>query len=171
MGSTAWVIAIGYVATVVIVVLAAVAVALSTRRGQEIDPRALARRETTWLWVVLVLLGSLLAATILFTPYGESAGADRQVVRVTSFQFGFQVRPTEVEAGRPVEFRLTSRDVNHGFGVYDEDDVLVLQVQVMPGRTQKAVHTFQRAGRYRILCLEFCGVGHHLMTGSFTVAR
>jgi cytochrome c oxidase subunit 2 len=39
----------------------------------------------------------------------------------------------------------------------------------MPGKTQKLVHTFSDPGTYEILCLEFCGVGHHKMTATFEV--
>ena len=66
-----------------------------------------------------------------------------------------------------IEFRLTSEDVNHGFGDLRPRDRLVAQVQVVPGKTQKLVHTFEQPGHYQILCLEFCGFGHALMQGDF----
>ena len=114
-------------------------------------------------------LAALLLATIFFIPYGKTAPRDAQVVRVTGVQFAWSLQPATIRAGKPVDFRLTSKDVNHGFGVYDAEDRLVFQVQVVPGKTQGYVHTFHRAGNYRILCLEFCGIGHHLMEGSLTV--
>ena len=92
------------------------------------------------------------------------------VVRVDSKQFFWRVQPNTVPVNREIEFRLTSQDVNHGFGIYDPDDKLVAQVQVMPENTQTLVHTFEKPGHYRILCLEFCGFGHALMQGTFTVA-
>ena len=68
-----------------------------------------------------------------------------------------------------VVFELTSADVNHGFGVYDADGVLLFQVQVIPGDVQEIVHTFERPGTYEILCLEYCGAAHHLMRNTFEV--
>jgi len=61
--------------------------------------------------------------------------------------------------------------VNHGFGIYDPHGHFVVQVQVVPGKTQKLVHTFSTPGRYRILCLEFCGLDHHLMQTVLVVTR
>lgn len=39
----------------------------------------------------------------------------------------------------------------------------------MPGYVNRLVHTFDRPGRYRLLCLEFCGVVHHDMVAEFEV--
>ena len=30
-------------------------------------------------------------------------------------------------------------------------------------------HVFERPGRYRVLCLEYCGLVHHDMLAEFTV--
>jgi cytochrome c oxidase subunit 2 len=90
-------------------------------------------------------------------------------VRVTGVQFAWAIDPARVLAGVPVEFQLQATDVNHGFGVYDEDGVLEFQVQVMPGVTQTAVHTFEEPGVYEVLCLEFCGRNHHEMVATIQV--
>ena len=159
-----------YLALVALVAVVGIGLWLSTRSRRSADAHRLAERETTWLVIVLAVLTALLAATIFFVPYGESAGdGNARVVAVVARQFGWQIRPARVPAGQPVEFRLTSMDVNHGFGVYDPDDRLIAQVQVMPGRTQRLVHTFDEPGIYRILCLEFCGFAHHGMVGQIEV--
>jgi cytochrome c oxidase subunit 2 len=72
-------------------------------------------------------------------------------------------------AGVPVEFRVTSADVNHGFAIYGPDDRIVTQTQAMPGFTNRLVHTFAAPGRYRVLCLEYCGLAHHGMLAEFEV--
>ena len=56
------------------------------------------------------------------------------------------MNPPIVRAGVPVEFLIGSRDVNHGFGLYDPSGTLLTQVQVVPGATQKLVWTFDEAG-------------------------
>ena len=71
---------------------------------------------------------------------------------------------SEVVAGEPVEFRVTSADVNHGFGVYDATGVLVAQTQAMPGYVNRLTHVFETPGTYQVLCLEYCGLVHHNMT-------
>jgi cytochrome c oxidase subunit 2 len=170
VGTTAIVITVSYAIVVVIGVALAIGVWSSTRSRGPIDPGQLAGRERAWLLVVIALLVALLAATIWFTPYGQSSSG-AQVVNVVARQFSWQISPSTIRAGQKVEFRLTSSDVNHGFGIFDDRNRFVAQVQVVPGETQELVHTFDRAGRYSILCFEFCGVGHHLMQGSFEVTR
>ncbi len=79
--------------------------------------------------------------------------------------------PAGIRAGIPVEFRVTSTDVNHGFGVYDPGGTLLFQGQVIPGRIQRLVHTFDDPGTYEVLCLEFCGAKHHEMVTTFEVQQ
>jgi cytochrome c oxidase subunit 2 len=170
VGTTAKIVAISYLALVVVGIVVSIALVRTTRlRHAAVNAEELARRERTWLGIVIALLVALLLATIFYIPYGASAGTDRQVVRVRASQFAWRLDPATVKAGTPVEFELTSADVNHGFGVYDANDVLLFQVQVIPGKTQRTVHTFDRPGTYRILCLEFCGFAHHLMESTITV--
>ena len=141
------------------------------KHAGEVDHARLAVGENRWGVVVVVLLVVLLALTIFSVPYGKTdAPAGAQVVQVTGQQFGWAISPGTVEAGRPVEFVLRSRDVQHGFGVY-RDDELVFQVQVpAKGQTrQRYTHTFDRPGTYEILCLEFCGYQHHMMRGVLKV--
>ena len=39
----------------------------------------------------------------------------------------------------------------------------------MPGFTNVIRYTFSEPGTYRILCLEYCGLGHHTMMSRLTV--
>lgn len=171
MSATGETIGIFYLVLIVVGLAAAAAVAFSTlvrpRRG--VDPALLARRERWWMGAVLAALAALLFSTIFLIPYGKTAGPRRQEVRVEAFQFGWSIRPQAVRVGRPVELRLRSRDVNHGFGLYRPDGVLLKQAQVMPGREQRLVYTFPRPGTYRVLCLEYCGFAHHLMEATIEV--
>lgn len=128
------------------------------------------RRETTWLVIMIVVLFALLMGTIFYIPYGDSSGRNAQFVQVTGVQFAWAIQaPNTLVTGRPVEFRARSEDVAHGFGVYNPDDVLIFQAQVVPDHVQKIVHTFTQPGVYTVRCLEFCGAGHHLMTSRFVV--
>ncbi len=71
-----------------------------------------------------------------------------------------------VPVGRPVRFDVGAFDVNHAFGVYAPDGALIGQVQAMPGYRNQLTLTFPTAGTYQVLCLEYCGIGHHLMIAS-----
>jgi cytochrome c oxidase subunit II len=55
--------------------------------------------------------------------YGE--GQDPTVVKVEAVQFGWIMDQTEFKVGEPIEFDVTSKDVNHGFGIYDEDMTII----------------------------------------------
>lgn len=171
MSSTAVIITVAYAIAVAIGAVLSIAVWRSTRRRGEpgIDTERAEKRERSWLFVVLAALIALLFGTIFSTPYGRSAGKNAQVVRVTAVQFAWSVDPPTVRANRQVVFYLTSTDVNHAFGVYDAKGTLQFQVQVIPGKTQKYVHTFHKPGTYTVLCLEFCGVDHHKMETTIEV--
>jgi cytochrome c oxidase subunit 2 len=171
LGRTAIVISVSYIVATVLVALLALAIGASTRRGPAPDVRRLAEREKAWFVVVVILLAALLFATIFFTPYGRGAGRGTRVVNVKAVQFAWLLPRAPLRVGRPVEFRLTSGDVNHNFAVYTQAWKLLFQVQVVPGTTQRYVYTFRRPGRYRVVCLEFCGLDHHLMASQIEVLR
>jgi cytochrome c oxidase subunit II len=169
VGRTATIIAVSYTAVSALAILFMLGIAASTRgRRRELDTERLGEREKTWFGIVVVLLVALLFATIFFTPYARGVAKHSQVVNVQAQQFAWTgLKP--VKAGKEVEFRLTSKDVNHGFAVYTAGGELLFQVQVMPGKTQIYRYTFHKPGTYTILCLEFCGVGHGDMQGRLTV--
>jgi cytochrome c oxidase subunit 2 len=168
MNSVAVFIAVSYAILTVIGVAIFLLLWRSTTQSREVDTERIAHREKAWLIVVACGLLALLLATIFITPYGASAPPGAQRVRVGARQFAFSPIP-DLEAGTPVEFRLHSADVNHGFGVYTEDDEFILQAQVVPEFETTVVHTFDEPGTYKILCLEYCGLDHHGMVGRFEV--
>lgn len=102
-------------------------------------------------------------------PLQHSPLGAHQVVNVIGRQWTWDISPGTVTAGSPVEFRVTSGDVNHGFAIYAPDDRIVTQTQAMPGFTNKIVYTFKQPGIYKVLCLEYCGLGHVPMRSQITV--
>jgi cytochrome c oxidase subunit 2 len=172
VGQTAAIITVSYVIAVVIGAIICIAIWRSTRRDEDEAPstQLYSRGEGIWLVIVLALLFALLLATIFYVPYGETAGPDKQVVRVTGVQFAWSIDPSTVRAGVPVEFELVTSDVTHGVGIYDDGKLLV-QAQVIPDQTQKLVYTFDEPGTYDVLCLEYCGKGHHDMVSQLEVRR
>lgn len=173
MNQTAIIITVAYGIAVVIGSAIAIAIWRSTTRPLTEDRAGTwSRRESTWLVVVILALFALLLGTIFYVPYGESAGANKQVVRVVGVQYAWAVdAPAGIRTGTPVEFLITSPDVNHGFGLYTKSGKLIRQIQVVPGQTQTLVHTFTSPGTYQVLCMEFCGAKHHEMVTTFVVRR
>jgi cytochrome c oxidase subunit II len=79
----------------------------------------------------------------------------------------YQFTPTDIEvpAGSQVTFYLTSRDVIHGFQVFDTN----INFMVIPGQISRVEHTFKQPGTFQFYCNEYCGSLHHTMTGTITV--
>lgn len=74
-----------------------------------------------------------------------------------------------IPPGKLVEFQVTSKDVNHGMGIYDSSGKLLTQTQAMPGYVNKLKYRFNQPGTYHIICMEFCGLYHHGMNSEFIV--
>lgn len=124
-------------------------------------------------WVMVVTLGPAMVYNLIDLPYGSARANARagqaQVIDAIGHQWRWQLSHDEVTMGEPVEFRITSADVNHGFGIYDADLKLVAQAQAMPGYVNTLHHTFDAAGTYRVLCMEYCGTVHHAMIAEIKV--
>jgi cytochrome c oxidase subunit 2 len=172
---TAFAIAVIYSVACVVAIAAVLFIWRSThqrgaKRTEKVDTKLLAHREKAWFAIVVAALGALLLATLSFIPYGDTAAADgQQEVSVEAFQFGWTIEPSTIAAGTPARFRVTASDVTHGFAVYNDDNVMLFQIQAIPGHPSHIVHTFDEPGRYQVVCLEFCGVAHHQMLSTLTV--
>jgi cytochrome c oxidase subunit 2 len=120
-------------------------------------------------WGALVFGVALLYITLRPWPHALPPSDEAITVAVVGSQWSFEVDTETVPTGKPIVFALTSTDVNHGVGLYDENYVLLNQAQSMPGYTNRFEYTFDKPGTYRLLCLEYCGLGHHEMAGEITV--
>ena len=86
-------------------------------------------------------------------------------VRIVALMFAFAPNEVRVPAGRRVRFRLTSVDVTHGFMISGTN----ANTMLMPGYISQFTTVFDRPGDYLIVCHEFCGNGHHVMSGRLIV--
>ena len=149
MSHTAVIITVAYSIAVVLGAAISFAIFRSTRRPLDEDrSETWSRRETAWLVIMIVVLFALLMGTIFYVPYGDSAGPNAQYVRSPGCSSpGRSTRRRRSSPARPSSSAPTSEDVAHGFGVYNPDDVLIFQAQVVPDHVQKIVHTFTQPGR------------------------
>jgi cytochrome c oxidase subunit 2 len=144
----------------------------ATRQGEAIQVQARAYAIRRWFFLGLIALGvGVTAATLAPFPIPNQHAPPqaRQVVKVVGNQWAWRLSPGPIKAGVPVEFQVSSADVNHGFGIYDVSGRLLAQTQAMPGITNRLVYTFPQPGKYRVLCLEYCGLAHHGMSVEFDV--
>ena len=84
---------------------------------------------------------------------------------ITAQTFQFNPKELRVPVGSKVTFVITSKDVIHGFKV----EKTAVNVMVVPGQISRVSTTFTEPGEYVIICHEYCGGGHHVMSGKVIV--
>jgi cytochrome c oxidase subunit 2 len=67
--------------------------------------------------------------------------------------------------GTKYRLHLSALDVNHGFSLYPVN----VNLQIVPGYDYALEVTPNASGDFRIICNEFCGIGHHTMVGRVIV--
>ncbi|MFC3040654.1 cytochrome c oxidase subunit II [Virgibacillus xinjiangensis] len=92
-------------------------------------------------------------------------GENKYEVIMTLQAFSFTPNEIEVPAGAEVTFRMTSKDVTHGFQIAGTN----ANAMVMPGHIQTITETFDEPGEYLVICNEYCGAGHQMMGTTITV--
>lgn len=122
-------------------------------------------------WIAIIAGAIITYATLTPWPHpGVPDATAPRIVDVIGQQWSWQLSEDKVKVGETVEFHVTSKDVNHGFGLYDPSGHLVAQVQAMPGYTNRLRYTFPVPGEYKVMCMEYCGVVHHNMITSIKVS-
>ncbi|MEO5908290.1 MAG: hypothetical protein ABIR50_08440, partial [Ginsengibacter sp.] len=130
---------------------------------------------------LIVVLVIFLFLSLRFLPYPPFQNSPDEEVTVVGMQWSWKMAPgvsdkipTEftgtneisLPLNRRIEFLVTSADVNHDFGIYNNKGVLLAQTQAMPGYKNKLQYEFTQKGDYSILCLEYCGLAHSFMMGT-----
>jgi cytochrome c oxidase subunit 2 len=73
----------------------------------------------------------------------------------------------ELEKDQSYRLHLSSMDWQHGFSLQPVN----INVQVHPGYDMVVTVKPNLAGEYGVICNEFCGIGHHLMSGRLYVVE
>ncbi len=75
--------------------------------------------------------------------------------------------PAVLKLKKDQQYRLhmSSTDLNHGFSLQPMN----INFQIVPGYDHVITLTPTMAGEYTVICNEFCGIGHHMMTGRIIV--
>lgn len=73
----------------------------------------------------------------------------------------------ELKKGQSYRVHLSSADWQHGFSLQPTN----INIQVHPGYEHIITLTPTDAGEFSIVCNEYCGIGHHMMTGRIRVAE
>ena len=161
-------------------------VARSTAEPADVDYMRTGRLRRIVFVSLATTLAIVLGLTLPRLPYPIEAEAPEQIVNVVGKQYAFSLTSApgpaslevwdrdfspdaQVRAGTTVEFRVTTLDVNHGFSIYTPDGRLLAQTQAMPRYVNRLRVRFDRPGTYPVMCLEYCGMSHHVMRGVIEV--
>lgn len=133
---------------------------------------------------LIAVLIIFLFMSLRFLPYARFQSNPDLEVTVVGMQWSWKIAPgiydknpeeftgsneINLPANKRIEFIVTSSDVNHDFGIYNDKGVLLAQTQAMPGYQNKLQYEFTQKGNYFILCLEYCGLAHSFMMGTLHV--
>jgi len=158
------------------------------RPGQELEDgppiHGNTRLEVVWTALPAALIAGLCTYAYVVLrdiekkPTAAQAATREMKVKVFGEQFAWTfVYPKDVAGseltttqlylpiGRPVDFRLRSKDVIHDFWV----PAFRLKMDAVPGIETHYRITPKRLGNYQIVCAELCGLGHAAMRNSVTV--
>jgi cytochrome c oxidase subunit 2 len=128
-------------------------------------------RQQIWWLVITTALALVTVGWGMFGFYGQVANsaANPLVVNVTGQEWtwtydypslGVQSHVLELPLNRPVQFRVTSDDVLHGFAV----DALGVAMDANPGEWVDApIVTPTKTGNFEARCVELCGLYHSYM--------
>lgn len=79
---------------------------------------------------------------------------------------GWQPGVIKAQAGKPLQLRLTSNDVVHGFAIGQMEGT---EIEVLPGKFTEFEFTFHEPGTYTYYCTRWCGPNHWRMRGTIEV--
>ncbi len=142
------------------------------------------RVRSRYFWGLTIFLIIILFVSLQFLPYPRTGPKVDQVITIVGSQWVWKLAPgvshenpknftggneLSLPVNKNIEFIVTSSDVNHGFGIYNSQGVLLTQTQAMPGYKNDLQYEFKEKGDYKILCMEYCGAAHAFMEATIHI--
>jgi len=124
------------------------------------------KAEKRWLYVLIIVLVIVNVVTLSSLIPWQSwqlwqNPEPAQVVKVAYNDYTITMdTPVQIKAGEFVQFSATSADVTYGFGVFREDNSMVFQMQVLPGRENQIIWKFDETGTFDVRSTEYSGPKH-----------
>ena len=101
-----------------------------------------------------------------FTAPGvHKTGDNKYEVVIIAMAWAFMPAEIRVPRNAEVTFTATSVDVIHGFEIARTR----VNMMLIPGQVGRLTHVFREPGEYLLICHEYCGTGHHAMSGKVIV--
>ena len=85
---------------------------------------------------------------------------------LTAQTWAFLPNKLDIPVGSTVTFKITSKDIIHGFEIPGKR----ANVMIIPGQVSTVTVKFDKPGEFLYICHEYCGITHHVMFGKITVA-
>jgi len=117
------------------------------------------RRSPLARFLLALPLVTLAAGAVLAAP-------EPRVIEVTARRFAFDPAEIQVEIGEPVRLQVHSEDGLHGLAIKK----LKINKDIPRGGEVVTINfTAKEAGRFPIMCSEYCGEDHDKMQGMLVV--
>jgi len=103
-------------------------------------------------------------------PAASAAPADKDQpidVLMTAGKWYYLPNALRLDAGQAYRFKMMAVDIAHGASIQLGQGGRMMRLQ--PGRITEAALTFQKPGRYLMLCSVYCGEAHQLMQATIEV--
>jgi cytochrome c oxidase subunit II len=114
----------------------------------------------------LLALPVVSASSSLFARQAPSQASQPRVIEVVARRYAFEPAEIQVAVGEPVRLMVRSGDGPHGIEIKELKVKKVLERGAAPVAIDLKPTT---AGRFPILCSEYCGEGHGDMKGVLVV--
>lgn len=115
-------------------------------------------------------VASIDPAEVAHTPPFDKPGV-RQLahgqyeVVVIARAWSFTPAEIRVPVDADIRFTVTTTDVIHGFEIAGTR----MNMMLIPGQVSSNTYRFRKRGEYLLICHEYCGIGHHTMSGKVIV--
>ncbi len=100
-------------------------------------------------------------------PDGSVMAVTGEPIPILAQQFGFTPRILKMRTGETYSLEIASKDVIHGFSL--QAGLGSLNAVLVPGSMTPLEITPTQPGEYLVLCNEYCGLGHQVMSGRILV--
>jgi len=134
----------------------------STGESYKVEPMVFAERVGQFIRANQVIDEDGNPVTVNYVPVVEPAPGTDAYLQAQMWMF---TPILKLKKGQQYRIHMSSLDLQHGFSLQP----LNMNFQILPGWDHVLTLTPTSSGTFPIICNEFCGIGHHTMSGQIIV--